>query len=403
MELHVKMFGEFEISLEDKSAFEYIGRTKKLWNLLAFLILNRNNGISQENLIQVAQLGEKSDRPENALKNLMYRLRNLLEESGLPNEDYILCERGVYSWNKNVLCTVDAEIFEGKWKLAANGALAEDERLRHYLEAIRLYTGYLLPKSSLEDWVVPLSSYYHRIYCDCVNSVYKLYSHMGLYEPMLEICRFSIELDPYNENLNELHILTLVKLDSHKTALKYYNEFIDKLYKELGVTPSENMSNLYQEIIKTLNNVQTDINIVKNDLREANAHPGAYFCQYEIFKNMYRFLARSIIRTGQSVYLALFTVSDQNGELPSVKMLNASMKLLYESIGKSLRMGDVFARFSNTQYVVMLPSLDYENGKMVVKRILTNFNTAYRNKKIVVNYMLQPLDPALDSERTDSN
>lgn len=396
MELYIKTFGKFCILIDGKPAFEYTGRTKKLWNLLEYMIVNRNAQTTQKDLIKVAGLTTRSDCPENALKNLMYRLRLLLAESNLPEKDYILCGHGTYYWNRTIECVVDCEEFEKEWKTAGNSSLDEAERLEHYQAAIDLYQGYFLTKSARENWVVPLSAYYHRIFCDCVNSSFRLRSHNGNYESMVDVCQLATSLDPYNEKLNELYILTLVKLNRHKEALQVYNEFIEKLYKEVGVNPSENISNLYQEIIKTLNNVQLDINMVKNDLREANDNVrGAYFCQYEIFKYMYRFLARSIPRTGQSVFLVLLTVSDSNGETPSVKLLNASMKILHESIMTSLRMGDVFARYSNTQYVIMLPSLNYENGKMVVKRILSNFNCRYRNKKIIVNYMLQPLDPMI--------
>lgn len=394
MEMEIKMFGKFLILVDGKPAFEYTGRTKKLWNLLEFMIINRHNQFSQRELIQVAGLEDKSDHPENALKNLMYRLRTLLQESSLPNQEYILCGRGVYYWNKVVACEVDAEEFEKEWKIAGNVVLDEEERLKHYQKAEQMYKGYFLISSAKEEWVIPLSAYYHRIYCDCVSSIFRLQAHKHDYEPTVEICKNATILDPYSEKLSELYILSLVKMKRHKEALQVYNEFIDKLYKEIGVAPSESMSSLYQEIIKTLNNIQLDINMVKNDLREANSSVrGAYFCQYEIFKNMYRFLARSIPRTGQSVFLVLLTVSDQNGDLPSVKLLNASMKLLGEAIASSLRIGDVYARYSNVQYVVMLPSLNYDNAKMVVKRVLSCFNTHYRNKRIVINYMFQPLDP----------
>ena len=139
--------------------------------------------------------------------------------------------------------------------------------------------------------------------------------------------------------------------------------------------------------------MHADISTVKNGLREANAGNGAYYCPYDIFKNMYRLLARSVSRTGQSVYLLLFTVSDTRGELPTIQRLNASMRSLQLAIGKSLRKGDVYSQYSGTQYVVMLQSINEENGKMVVGRILKNYEQLYQEPKVVVNFMLEPLDP----------
>ena len=43
--------------------------------------------------------------------------------------------------------------------------------------------------------------------------------------------------------------------------------------------------------------------------------------------------------------------------------------------------------------MVMLQSINEENGKMVVGRILKNYEQLYQEPKVVVNFMLEPLDP----------
>lgn len=116
-------------------------------------------------------------------------------------------------------------------------------------------------------------------------------------------------MQPQSEELYQLYIQVLMQQNQHKQALEVYASYETMLYKESGQKPSESLQTLYREIIKELNNMHADISTVKNDLREANAGNGAYYCPYDIFKNMYRLLARSVSRTGQSVYLLLFTVS----------------------------------------------------------------------------------------------
>ena len=85
---------------------------------------------------------------------------------------------------------------------------------------------------------------------------------------------------------------------------------------------------------------------------------------------------------------------------PGVKLLHAGMRFLQLAIGKSLRRGDVYAQYSATQYVVMLQSITEENTKIVVERILNNYNQLYPNKKIVANVVFQPLDPVEHGEQT---
>ena len=129
--------------------------------------------------------------------------------------------------------------------------------------------------------------------------------------------------------------------------------------------PSERLRNLYREIIKNVQHVETDLEIIKEDLREASLAYGAFFCEYEVFKNIYRLEARAAERTGQSVFLLLLTVTDTQGQIPAIKLLNNSMDRLRDCLLHSLRRNDVVSRFSATQFVVMLSSLTFENSLMV--------------------------------------
>ena len=70
-----------------------------------------------------------------------------------------------------------------------------------------------------------------------------------------------------------------------------------------------------------------------------------------------------------------------------------SMERLLETLKGSLRRGDVVARFSATQYVLMLYTLAYENGEMVLERISRRYAANYRNPRVRLNTTLQPLDP----------
>lgn len=67
------------------------------------------------------------------------------------------------------------------------------------------------------------------------------------------------------------------------------------------------------------------------------------------------------------------TVTDTQGQIPAIKLLNNSMDRLRDCLLHSLRRNDVVSRFSATQFVVMLSSLTFENSLMVQDRILGRF------------------------------
>jgi GGDEF domain-containing protein len=69
------------------------------------------------------------------------------------------------------------------------------------------------------------------------------------------------------------------------------------------------------------------------------------------------------------------------------------MDSLFEVIKSSLRRGDVFSRFSVTQFVLMLPTLTYENCEMVMERVIRRYKQAYRAKAAEIVANVQPLSP----------
>ena len=394
MNFTVDMLGEFTIYVDGKAMFCYEGRTRKLWNLLQYLLICRDRMVPQEELIEISHLHGTEGRADNSLKNLIYRLRRILENSDLPKMEYIICGRGSHGWNPEIPVTLDIDIFEQEYHAArAAENVSQEEKLMYYLSAIELYKGEFLPQSQKEDWVKKLSQKFQDMYCNSLKTVYEIFKEKKDLRFMEELCKRSLTISPMNEELCCLYLDLLLYQKQFKEALKIYSDFTKNLSKEYR-TPSPILEEQYKEIIKSITHVQADIDTVKNDLREANFGRGAYYCKYEIFKDMYRLLARSVMRTGQSVYLILFTVSDENGGLLTIRVQNAIMRFLQLLIGNSLRRGDVYAQYSDTQYVVMLQSITEENTQKVADRIAQGCKELCDSKKIILNVTIQPLDPA---------
>lgn len=392
MKLHVDMFGDFVIYVDGAEAFRYEGRTRKLWNLLQYFLINRNRKIPQAELFSIAHLRGNSVQQENSLKNLIYRLRHMLEESNLPKVEYIICEKSVYSWNPDVIVILDCEILEQEYRTACEDTQNQEKQLVHYMAAIEQYRGNFLPQSQDEEWIKELSQKYHAIFCECMKKTYHILQEKKNLDCMEDFCRHAVKMNPEGEEEICLYIELLMYKNQCREAMELYTAFSKRLLKEHDCVPSPKAEELYHKIIQRLNHVQTDINIVESDLKKANIGYGPYYCQYEIFKNMYRLLS-GVISKDNSLYLLLFTIVDAQGKLPGVKLLHAGMRFLQLAIGKTLNCGDVYAQYNATQYVVMLRSDTEENTKILAERILNNYSQLYPNKKVVANVAYQSLNP----------
>lgn len=94
--IQVKMFGGFTITMDDKSMGDSDNRSRKAWNLLSYLIINRRKDVSINELFQAIWQDGMQDNPYGALKTLVSGSGNdggsRLSLTGPDTEP----ERGVY-------------------------------------------------------------------------------------------------------------------------------------------------------------------------------------------------------------------------------------------------------------------------------------------------------------------
>ena len=268
-------------------------------------------------------------------------------------------------------------------------------KLQYYLAALDIYKGDFLPKLAMEAWVTPINAYYHSLFLSLIGEVLEILSEKEAYEEIVHRCTKAIQIEPFNENLYYHMITALVRTGNQKAALSQYDQMTELFFNNFGVTPSEELTELYKEVVRTTNSMETDLTVIKEYLQEKSITDGAFYCEYEFFKNIYRLEARALARSGEAVYLCLLTISDLSNKGLAPKILKNAMTKLDNSIRLSLRQGDIYSKYSASQYIIMLPSANYENSKLIANRITGRFRRENPHSKAVVNFALHPLDPLL--------
>ena len=105
--IQVKMFGGFTITMDDKSMGDSDNRSRKAWNLLSYLVINRRKDVSINELFQAIWQDGMQDNPYGALKTLVFRVRKMMEAAGFPSQDLILNQKGAYMWNPSWELSID--------------------------------------------------------------------------------------------------------------------------------------------------------------------------------------------------------------------------------------------------------------------------------------------------------
>lgn len=100
--IDVTMFGKFTLKqegMEVPHAVSLTGRSRRLWTLTAYLILNRNRGVSAQELIDLLWPEAENDNPLSTLQNNVSRARAALAELGFTHAKVIIHnEKGYYRW-----------------------------------------------------------------------------------------------------------------------------------------------------------------------------------------------------------------------------------------------------------------------------------------------------------------
>lgn len=390
--LQVQMLGQFTLRYGDRTISDSDDRSRRVWSLLAYMLYNHGRSFAQEELIRLYwSNSEKSADPGNALKSIFHRIRTALDKLQ-PGLGRLLIRRkaGRYFWNNAMPLSLDIEDFEAHFH-AAEAAGDDDVRLAEYQAALALYAGDPLPRMTDEIWTIPIVAYYHSLYTRAAAGAIELLEKQERTAEAVALCRRAIHIEPYQEDLYEHLMRGLLRTGDMKGAMSVYEEMSEQLFAHFGVMPSETLRTLYRQATRTVNDRTLTMDEVCSQLAEPAPHGGAMVCEYDFFKILYRAEARSIARNGHSANICLLSVSGKDGEMLARRSLDPAMNNLQVLVQNNLRRGDVIARCSISQYIILLPQANYENSRMVADRLVSAFYRRYPHSPARLRYTVQPL------------
>lgn len=389
-ELKIQMLGGFSLRLGKRELQDTDTRSKKVWVLLAYLIIHREQTVTQRTLIDLLW-GDETDpiNPENALRITMHRTRTLLEQlSPELGRGMILRRRGGYQWNGGG--EVDSERFEA---LCCQKAEDPDLRLRNLMEAISLYRGDYLPRQSGEVWVVSTAAYLHNLFVSAAQEAVELLIQQGRSHEAAGVCRRCLALEPCHEGFCRELMQLLAAAGDRRGAAEVYDRLSKRLFDDFGISPSEETRAVYRAAAYSPEDRVLSIDDVMGNLRESDAPSGALQCDFDYFRILCHALSRTMERSGGAAHVVLLDViSTAEREMPR-QTIDRVMGQLSQQIRLSLRRGDVFCQCSVSQFTVLLSRANFENCQMICDRILRNFRRAYPYVPIRIAYQIRPLSP----------
>ena len=395
--LQAKMFGGLQIHVGDQYLVEKGGRVNKPIELLVYLLLNIGAQITNEQLMEALWGDDEVENPAGALKNAAYSLRRLLTKVGLDQECIITRDRQ-YAWNPDVPVDLDVDRFNKLYEAAMqNPVVTDEEMVRCCREALALYAGDFLPGLSDRYWLMTRASTLRQRYLNMVlhlsDRLLASDERSGA-EEVMNLCSRALLLEPLSEDIYLRHFTALRKLDMKAAVLSYYPVVANMFLDEVGQPLPESVREIYRWAAEGANLPMEDIRHIQKDLDEITRDDrpirGAYFCPYEVFKHMYHMVVRNATRNSEDVILLLVTLVPL--EAPKQEMIRVMLSVK-ELIKNMLRKGDVFARYSRNQYVLMLSVKNTDDYKIVRDRLLTRYEKSGMSQVLRMQVTIGIPDP----------
>ena len=335
--LHVRMLGGFILHYGNEEIILGRNTTAKFVQLLQMVWLEGNKGISKTQIVRYLYEADELSNPNNSFNNLVFQMRRQMEAAGLPKKDYIIKRGKVFIPDPGVPLTIDVLDFNS-YIDQARAEKDEDRKYDLYAHAFDLYRGELLPEAGTKTFVVKAGAQLHQKFDEAAKWLGNYTKSRKDYQDMYRI---------------------------YEKAAKIYPDSDWQAYQ----IEADKMLENYRKMSRKLQQPQTELMEIQSSLVE-NPVSGAYYCSYPSFIDTYHIMQRNMERIGFSAFMLLCTLVDYEGKpISNKEKLEERGRALKESIGSSLRKGDVYTKFSASQYLVLLIGSTREGCDVVARRI----------------------------------
>ncbi len=353
---------------------------KKALSFMQYLVANHGRNISSEELIEQFWPETESRDPANALKNRMFKTRNLLKTMFPGRENMLLTLQGCYGWNSGVVMETDVERFE-QICLEVRKRSGE-EYLEALLEAVSLYKGDFLPGND-SSWAVSLRRYYQTLFMDVCRMALPLLQERERWTEIINISEQASGVDISADSFITYQMQALIAMGQPEQAVKAYGAFRERLWEEFEIEPAEAVEQIYL-LAEGMCQNNVDMGDILKLVAEGEFDDRAFFCTFGVFQNIVALEKRHLARSGGDS--ALLHVSLGNKVTPTTDARRLERILL-----EGLRAGDPVARLDAGSYILMLAGASEEKARLVMERLDRAFHKIYSHSRACISFRVFPL------------
>jgi DNA-binding SARP family transcriptional activator len=244
--LAIRLLGEFRVSVGPRTIAEREWTLRKAKSMVKLLALAPHHRLHREHIID--RLWPDLD-PEDGANNLhkaLYVARRILEPNLVPRRasSYLRLRHDLLVLEAPGGLWIDVEAF-----LAAARAAHEGPTPQAYQEALRLYTGDLVPEDRYEDWAIADRAWLGELRVTLLVRLAGVQEQSEDLSAAIETLQQAVVIDPVHEEAQGLLMRLLVQTGRRHLALRHYRALRAALQRDLDVEPPASLQALYQDIL----------------------------------------------------------------------------------------------------------------------------------------------------------
>lgn len=366
------------------------GRAHRLWLLVAYLIVNRDHGVSPQELIDLLWPEVTSNNPASTLQNNVSRARALFSEANFDDaRDLIKHTDGLYYWAPERSTLLDIEIFETNARRIGDFLSADDANgIELALETCKLYTGDFLSDATDITWCANLAVYYRTLYKRLCKTTIIALMEAGRLKEAQTLCLQVCVLDPAAEEFSLLLMQAYLADANPTAALEQYQTIANYLSQTYDIQPSAELETQREIALQELYGQSMNEQGIRTFLFESNDDEGAFACSNAVFREIALLRLREMERSGEDSHIIAISFSNPSTKTAR-RIINA--KRVAQVLSATLRASDPFTKVGSNQFLVLLPGASAENARMVYERIVARFKDNFPRAELAFRFSMMSL------------
>jgi LuxR family maltose regulon positive regulatory protein len=241
------VFGTPTLSIDGAEIADQVWRTSKSKKLFFYLLLHKEERVSQDTLIDALWHDASYKSGSNSLRKAIQHIRQIFKSKASRKGEFIISSKGVYQIAPSVAVNLDTDEFRHLIN-DVKEIMAHDGNYEPTLKKlIALYKGGFA-NGWYEQWVEELRTYYRGQYEECIVMLVRFYLDKKSYKEALVWCKRLLQLNFYNEEYHRMMITTLAKVGRLNEAHEDYEKLKKALKKDLNTEPQKETTDLIEEV-----------------------------------------------------------------------------------------------------------------------------------------------------------